>query len=285
VIVLVIGTTGELGSEVARALVARGVPVRAMTRSSDAPGIEALESVVQADLRDPSTLVPAFRGVQRIFLVSSPTRDQVALETNAIDAAEQAGVEHIVKISNLPIAELGTGLHGNHRAIELRLEGSPVSSTVLQPSFFASVLLRQLPLLRRGRFVLPTGDGRIAWIDPRDIAAVAAAVLADTGPPVRVLRLTGPDALTAVALTERIARAAGREIVLAQPALAEWSAGLVESGMDPWLVESTVHLYKAVARGALADVSPDVERVLGRPARPVDEWLRSELVPRLARGE
>jgi hypothetical protein len=51
--------------------------------------------------------------------------------------------------------------------------------------------------------------------------------------------------------------------------------------MDPWLVESTVHLYEAVARGALADVSPDVERVLGRSPRPLDDWIRDELVPLL----
>ena len=59
-----------------------------------------------------------------MFLVSSPTQDQVELETNAIEAAERAGVERIVKVSNIPIAGLETGLHGNHRAIERRLAAS-----------------------------------------------------------------------------------------------------------------------------------------------------------------
>ena len=59
-----------------------------------------------------------------MFLVSSPTQDQVELETNAIEAAEAAGVERIVKVSNIPIAGLETGLHGNHRAIERRLAAS-----------------------------------------------------------------------------------------------------------------------------------------------------------------
>ena len=279
--VLVIGTTGALGSGVAHALVARGVAVRAMTRRAERLDLHGVDDVVRADLSQPATLADAFAGVQRVFLLSSPTRDQVTLETNAIVAAERAGVRHIVKVSNLPIPGLDGGLHGNHRAIERRLAASSVATTVLQPSFFASVLERQLALLRKGRFVLPTGSGRIAWIDPRDIAAVAAAVLADADPPLGALRLTGPEALTAAELASRVGLAAGTAIALLQPELETWHAGLVASGMDPWLADSTVHLYGAVAGGALADVSPDAERVLGRPPRAIDEWLVDVLAPLL----
>jgi uncharacterized protein YbjT (DUF2867 family) len=281
VTVLVIGASGRLGADVARDLVERGVAVRAMTRRADAPIPEGVDEIVRGDLRDPAALAAACAGVKRMFLVSSPAADQVTLETNAIVAAEQAAVGHVVKVSNIPIAGLDTGLHGNHRAIESRLEASTVRSTVLQPSFFASVLVRQIELLRRGRFVLPTAEGRIAWIDPRDIAAVAAAVLDAADPPTGALRLTGPEALTATELVARVAAITGRGIELRQPALEKWNAGLIEGGMDPWLAESTVHLYEAAARGALADVSPDVERVLGRPPRPLDDWLREKLVPLL----
>jgi len=283
--VLVIGATGELGAEVARALAARGVGVRAMTRRADALDLAGVDDVVRADLGDPTTLARAFADVERVFLVSSPGPEQVELETNAIAAAERSGVRHVAKVSNLPIVGLDSGLHGNHRRIERRLAASTVASTVLQPSFFASVLLRQLALLRRGRIVLPIGDGPIAWIDPHDIAAVATSVLADPEPLTGTLRLTGPEALTAVDLAARIGSCAGTEITLMQPDLEKWGADLKAGGMNPWLAESTLHLYAAVAHGALADVSPDVERVLGREPRPIDEWLRSELVPSLARDE
>jgi uncharacterized protein YbjT (DUF2867 family) len=278
--VLVIGASSRLGADVARDLVARGVAVRAMTRRADAPMPEGVQ-VVRADLVDPESLLAACTGVQRMFLMSSPTAEQVLLETNAIAAAEATGVAHIVKISNIPIPGLDGGLHGNHRAIEARLGTSTSSTTVLQPSFFCSVLVRQLALIRRGRFVMPTADGRIAWIDPRDIAEVAAAVLAAVEPPTGALRLTGPEALRAADVAARISEITGREIALVQPPLDAWQAELRSSGMDPWLLESTVHLYEAVARGALGDVSPDVERVLGRSPRPLDEWLHDELAPLL----
>jgi uncharacterized protein YbjT (DUF2867 family) len=276
--VLVIGATGDLGHAVAGELVARGVAVRAMTRRAGAPIPNGVREIALADLDDPESLTRACAGAQRVFLVSSPTQDQVRLESNAIAAAERAGVEHVVKVANIPILGLESGLHGNHRAIERRLAESTMRSTVLQPSFFASVLARQIPLLRKGRFVMPTGEGRIAWIDPRDIAAVAAAVLADPEPPTGALQLTGPEALSAAAVAARISAVTGREIAVLQPPIADWQAGLRAGGMDPWLLDSTVHLYEAVARGALAAVSPVVEKVLGRAPRPLDDWLRDELV-------
>jgi uncharacterized protein YbjT (DUF2867 family) len=282
VTVVVIGGTGPLGAEVVRELVDRDVAVRAVSRRIDAPRTDGVE-LMTADLADPQSLDDAFAGARRVFLLSSPTRAQVALETNGIAAAERAGVEHIVKISNIPIAGLDGGLHGNHRALERRLAGSPVASTVLQPSFFTSVLQRQLGLLRRGRFVMPTGDGHIAWIDPRDIAAVSAAVLASEAPPAGARELTGPDSLSAAELTERIAHECGAEVTLLQPDRERWHADLVASGMDPWLADSTLHLYDAVARDALAPVSPVVAEVLGRAPRPVDDWLRESLAP-LLRG-
>jgi hypothetical protein len=53
--------------------------------------------------------------------------------------------------------------------------------------------------------------------------------------------------------------------------------------MDPWLADSTHHLYDAVARDALAGVSPVVEQLLGRAPRPVDDWLQARLAPQLSR--
>lgn len=258
--VVVIGATGALGARVVEGLLAADGPVRTCTRRplADPPaGVDAR----LGDLGDPESLAAAFAGADCVFLVSSPTPDQVGLETNAIEAAERAGCHRVVKVANIPIVGLETGLHGNHRAIERRLAASPLDAVVLQPSFFTSVIARQAELLARGILVLPTGPGRIAWIEPDDIAAVAVAALTRddlTGP----LHLTGPEALDG---DEVAARLGVRRL---DPAPAEWRDGAVASGLlDPWLADSTVHLYEAVARGALAAVTDTVERVLGRPPR------------------
>jgi NAD(P)H dehydrogenase (quinone) len=142
-----------------------------------------------------------------------------------------------------------------------------VATTVLQPSFFTAVLDRQRGQLARGRVVLPFGAGRIAWVDPADIAAVAAIALTrDVGSPVRI---TGPEALDGDEVASRLG------VQRLDPPLSEWRDAVVAGGLDPWLADSTVELYAAVARGALADVSPDVERITGRaPTRTFVERAR-----------
>ena len=258
-----IGATGELGRSVASDLAGRdGVEVRAFVRRplpGDAPKVD---DVVVGDLRDRAALDRACAHVTSMFLVSSPTREQVELETNAIEAAEAAGVERIVKVSNIPIRGLETGLHGNHRAIERRLEASTCAAAILQPSFFASVIDKQRDVVAGGRLVLPTGAGRIAWIEPSDIAAVGAAALVRDDLDGR-LHLTGPDALDGDEVAARLG------VTRIDLPLDRWRDTVVASGLDPWLADSSVHLFEAIARGALAPTTDTVERVLGRPPRRV----------------
>ena len=165
--VLVIGATGELGREVAAVLAGRERCRPSFARRPH-PGWHSWarssrwSSATCATRRRSRARAPAST---RMFLVSSPTQDQVELETNAIEAAERAGVERIVKISNIPIPGLETGLHGNHRAIERRLAASSCAATIVQPSFFTSVIDKQSDVVEGGHVVLPTGAGKIAWID------------------------------------------------------------------------------------------------------------------------
>ena len=254
-----IGVTGELGGAVASELSGRDdVSVRAFVRRPLGPGAPLVDYVVEGDLRDVASLERACAGVESMFLVSSPTQDQVELETNAIDAAERAGVARVVKVSNIPIEGLETGLHGNHRAIERRLAASSCASVVLQPSFFTSVIGKQAEVVARGYLVLPTGAGRIAWIAPSDVAAVGAAALVRDdleGP----LHLTGPEALDGDEVAARLG------VKRLDVPLDRWRETVVASGLDPWLADSTVHLFEAIARGALAPTTDTVERVLGRP--------------------
>ena len=245
-----IGSSGDLGRRVCAGLDALGVDYRPLVRHGEG---------IHADLIDPASLDDAFAGGTRLFLVSSPVPDQMWLETNAIEAAERAKFERIVKISNIPIPGLETGVHGNHRAIERRLAETAVPFTLVQPSFFTTVMDRQRDLIARGKVVLPFGTGRIAWIDPQDIADVAVAALTrDIDEP---LHITGPEALDGA----EVARRLGCEWL--DPPLPAWRDAAVEHGLDPWLADSTLDLYEAVRRDALAEVTDTVERVLGRPPK------------------
>src|SRR5882724_7361673 len=101
---LITGATGLNGGAVVRELSARGVPVRALVRNrSKAASLLALPGVevVDGDMAQPATLAPALRGVQRAMLISSSDPAMLEVQSNFIDAARAAGVEHVVKLSGI----------------------------------------------------------------------------------------------------------------------------------------------------------------------------------------
>jgi uncharacterized protein YbjT (DUF2867 family) len=96
--ILVTGGTGMVGIEIVRLLSQQGVAARALFRDpwkgQKLPGI----TWAAGDLSKPETLTKAFDGAQTLFLISSIHQDTVALQHNAIEAARNAGVKHIVKL-------------------------------------------------------------------------------------------------------------------------------------------------------------------------------------------
>ena len=201
--VLVIGATGTARRRCgARLGGTRRAMCGAMTRAArESATPDGVADVVRADLGDPDSLAAACAGVHACSSCSSPTQDQVELETNAIAAAESGrGRARIVKVSNISIR--GPICRARRRAARqppgdrARLAASPVERrSCSRRSSRRCSPARSCCCARR--LVFPTGDGGVAWIDPRDIAAVAAAVLADTTVHGRSSALTGPEALTA----------------------------------------------------------------------------------------
>jgi uncharacterized protein YbjT (DUF2867 family) len=192
----VLGATGRIGGHVAAALAAAGVDARALVRRPPAKALPL--PAVHADLTDPATVRQALRGVTRLLLVTPHGPDQDLLEATAIDAAAEAGVGHVVKVSG-SAASLGpngtTPTAIAHWRSEQRIEASGMDFTFLRPSFFMQNLgeLRAAPFAR-----VP-----IAMVDLRDVAACAAAVLLEPSPTDGAWQLTGPRAVTPASLGVR----------------------------------------------------------------------------------
>src|SRR4030095_1657350 len=97
--ILVTGGTGMVGGEIVRLLSQQGVAARALVRNpSKAQKLPGITWVAE-DLSKPETLSTAFDRTQTLFLVSSIGEDTVALQHNAIEAARNTGVKHVVKLS------------------------------------------------------------------------------------------------------------------------------------------------------------------------------------------
>ena len=121
----------------------------------------------------------------------------------------------------------------------------------------------------------PAGDGRVAAILRKDVAAGVAAVLATEGHDGRTYDLTGPSAFSLAEAAALMTRASGRPVRYEDETDEEAYASRAGYGAPDWQVEAWVTTYHAIRDGSLASVSPDMRRLTGRNATSLEEHLRS----------
>ncbi len=275
--IVVTGATGHIGSELVRHLSAKSVSVRALTR--DSRRAESLRGVewVRGDLRDARSILDLLRGADRMFLLTSNSDDMQTVQTNAIEAARNAGVSYVVKGSALGASDHSKSPIGKaHYEVERALQESGMAWTILRPHVFMQNLLDLAPTIaREGTIRAASGDGKIPFIDTRDIAAVAAVALTTSGHGGKKYVLTGPEALSYGDVARIIGTVVGRPVDYVAESTEEARERLVRAGTPDWMIESALALaaYQR-AGGPTAVVSKTVEEVLGRSPRSFAEFVQ-----------
>lgn len=278
-VITVTGSTGTIGSELLRLLSAAQAPTRAVFR--DARKIQKLAHVVwlQADLRDTRVLEPALAGTTRLFLLSNNETGFSKLQIDALRAAERFGVAHVVKLSALGASDHSKSSIGReHWEVEQALQQTSMTWTILRPHAFMQNWLGDIAdsIRVEGIIESPIGDGRVPFIDTRDIAAVAAEALLH--PEVHAGHkyfLTGSEAVgladVAAALTDLI----GRRVTYRPISMDEARARMGARGTPPDQVEATLAIaaYQK-AGGPTSTVSDKVARILGRPPRTIRDFVQ-----------
>ena len=276
--ILILGATGAVGREVVEELARRDHRARLATRDPAVlrrrrPDAE----VVEFDLTRPATFAAALAGIRRVFLMARPGDDAPeSLALPLIEEMKRGGVRHVVDLSALGAERRPDfGL----RRVELALEQSGMAFTHLRPNFFFQVLLGP-SLLRgiqeRGELALAAGEARISYLDTRDVGAVAAAALVDARHENAAYTLTGPEALDHSQVAASLSEAAARPITYRPLGDDELRARLGAAGFPPAWQERLVGFYRLVRTGACGLVSPDAERVLGRPLRTLASFAREQ---------
>ena len=279
-VVAVTGASGMLGSRLAVRLATEGVAqrllVRDPSRAPELPGAEV--AVVPGGYGDLDAMRAALDGAAALFLVSGrESADRVAQHRAALDAAADAGVGRVVYVSFLGAAPDATfTLARDHWATEEHLRASGLRFTALRDSLYVAMLPRLVGAdgVIRG----PAGDGLFAPVTHDDVADVATAVLLDEREGVHdgaAYDVTGPELLTMADAAAQLSRAAGRSITYEPETVEEAYASRAQYGAEPFEVEGWVTSYTAIATGELAVVSPTVERLAGRPAQTVADWLEA----------
>ena len=261
----VTGSTGGLGGIVARQLAAAGSAQRLLVRDAGrAPGLENAPAVV-CSYSDAPAARAALEGVKVLFMVSAAeTADRVQQHCAFVDAAAEAGVQHVVYTSFYGAAPDATfTLARDHYATEEHLRESGMDYTLLRDNFY----LDFLPLLTGEDGVIrgPAGEGSFSAVSREDVARSAVAVLRD--PAIHkgtTYNLTGPEELTLAEAARILTEGTGRNVSYRPETVDEAYASRASYGAPPWQVDAWISTYTAMAAGEMAGISPDVHGLTGQ---------------------
>lgn len=264
--ILVTGATGALGTLIAEQLASRDDTVLG---TRDPQQRQARLPVRRIDFDDPSTLTTGFEGVDVLLLISAGYGEDdavIARHGTAIDAAETAGVGHVVYTSltaggdHLPYAL-------PHRWTERRLQERTMDWTILRNGLYAELLGWLAAPSADGRITAPLGEGRLAAVARADLADAAQRVTVDAPAHAgRIYELVGEQAIGGTDL----AHAHGPHVTYEPKTLAQARARIAASGAEPFQVPMLVGTYSAIAAGFMSRTGSDLRQLLGRdPCSPL----------------
>lgn len=272
--IAVTGSTGGLGGRVARILadasVTQRLPVRDVSRAPVLPRA----ATVRAEYSDRESVETALSGVRVLFMVSATeAANRMHLHRTFIDAAADAGVEHIVYTSFFGASDDATFTFArDHWATEEYIRASGLSFTFLRNNFYQDAMLRWAG--EEGVIRGPAGSGKVAPVARDDIAAAAAVVLQDPADHVgRTYNLTGPEALTFEQIAATITEVTDRQVRFQHESVEEAYESRKKWDAPQWQYDAWVSTYTAVAKGELDGVTSDVELLTGNPPVSLREFL------------
>lgn len=277
--ICVTGASGTVGREVVKQLQALNAPFRAAVASpssAEAVRVRGLEAVI-CDYHQPDTVRAALHGCDVLFLLGANLIEQTELEIGVVEAANAAGVHHIVKLSVMGAVDEAYSLAHVHRPVEKAIESSGLGWTFLRPnSYMQNIVTFMKPTIQSdSMFYSASGDARISHVDARDIAAVAAQAL--TAPDRhhgQAYLLTGPEAVTYDELASAVSSVLDRPIAHVSLPPEDLKAGMLAEGMPEPLADRLLDLERYFREDKASMISSDIERITGRIPTPLAQYLR-----------
>lgn len=284
---LVTGATGKLGAKIMETLL-ETVPAEQLAVSVRNPekaekfkaqGID----VRHGDFDQPETLDSAFAGIDRLLIISADGDNETRIRqhTAAVEAAQRAGVKFIAYTSLGNASESNVFLAPPHRATEAAILKTGIPYSFLRNNWY---LENEIPsiqgVLAGAPWVTSAGSGKVGWALQQDYAEAAAAVLIGEGHENTVYELSGKP-MTQEELATAVGKVIDKEVPVLQVDDAAYADIMKQAGIPDFVVPILVEIQQGIRANALAIESDDFEKVLGRPATPIEQGI-SEIVSGIA---
>ena len=274
--IAVTGVTGNLGGMVSRLCKENGIKVRNLARNKEKAEKMGFSDVFKSSYDKSGDTIKSLEGIDVLFMVSgSENPDRVQQHKDFIDSAKTAGVSHIVYLSFYNASKNSIFTLGrDHYATEEYIKEKGFKYTFLRDNFYVDFFVDMCR--EYGEIKGPAGNGKVSAVVRSDVSEVAAKILENPEKwQNQTLNMTGPEELTMEEITKLASKYLGKEIKYIPETLDEAYESRKIWKAEQWEYDSWVSTYTAIAEGEQAGVSNDIEKVLGRKATSLTEYLET----------
>ena len=258
--VLVNGATGKTGRRVVERLNAKGIPVKAASRSGE----------TRFEWNDKSTWAPALDGAGSAYVTYYPDLAFPGAAETVEELAKLAvakGVKRLVLLS-------GPGEEGAQLAEE-KVKESGADYTLVRCAFFNQNFSEAFAeTIQHGVLAMPGGDTVEPFLDAEDIADVVVEALTDDKHIGKLYELTGPRLMTIAEAAAALSEAIGRPLQYVPVTAADYAEGLIASGFPAEEAMPIAGLISEVLDGRNSYLTDGVEQALGRKPRDFADWAK-----------
>nr|WP_042190584.1 NmrA family NAD(P)-binding protein [Kibdelosporangium sp. MJ126-NF4]CEL19450.1 NADPH:quinone oxidoreductase 2 [Kibdelosporangium sp. MJ126-NF4] len=266
---LLTGAGGQLGTLIKKHLAERGASFVEGSRQPSPDGR-------RVDFSDPAGLAQAFDGVTKLILISTSSEDRLTQHRNAVQAAQQAGVRHIIYTSVTEAPQSTLVLAADHKATEEAIRATGIPFTFLRNNMYHENYTAQLAHTK-DTFLTSAGSGLLASASRDDFALAAAVVATTPGHENVAYELTGSTAWTFDEFAAKVAEISGKPFTHKSIPPDDLRAGYVSAGLPAPAADLYTDIHVHIGRGVLGEVRPDLEKLIGRPSAPLADAIRAAL--------
>jgi NAD(P)H dehydrogenase (quinone) len=227
------------------------------------------------DFDQPESLDTAFTGINRLLIISADGDNETRIRqhTNAVAAAERAGVTFIAYTSIANAKESKNFLAPTHRATEEAILKTGIPYSFLRNNWYLENEMTSIQgALAGAPWVTSAGNGKVGWALQQDYAEAAAAVLAGMGHENTIYELSGK-LLTQEEFVSVLSTVLNKEVLVQQVNDDTYSDIMKGAGVPDFLIPFLIEIQKGIREGTLNIESNDFEKLIGRPATPINEAL------------
>ena len=272
--IAVTGVTGNLGGMVARLCKKNKIEVRNLARNVEKAEKLGFYNVFKSSYDKSADTVKSLEGIEVLFMVSgSENPNRVQQHKDFIDAAKVAGISHVIYLSFYNASKNSIFTLGrDHYATEEYIKENGFKYTFLRDNFYADFFV---DLCREyGEIKGPAGNGKVSAVVRSDVSEVTAKILENPGKwENQTLNMTGPEELSMTEIVKAVSEYFGKEIKYIEETMEEAYESRKIWKAEQWEYDSWVSTYTAISENEQSGISNDIEKVLGRKATSLVEYL------------